>query len=808
MLRKRDVQQLGAFSAGRLPKPAALVPDAGGGGHASPAVGSARTAGHKLLPLADLSLKQLTQDLAPPDVAARLTLKGDAPLDGAQDSGPFDPSGHECFAQPSRPPRRRRAGLPDPPRRSDGVVGWNELVAEVAASSRRIRVARGGHLGASVKRRADVAAPKTACTADESAGLASRKKASAVVRESLCVDRRESRLRDTSPVAAARDAAAISSTQDLPAGGSEDAAEVAHGAAGDEALAGENVWPSYRIDGNRVPNSVLAKMWRRAVDPKHFRDEVEPIKTVPRLTVTNREVEQLPVVHDVEHWRQLNAKRRKQRKSQEETEKNPPLKTMLRTIFGETAPPQMFFDALQKRADSETMREPTDAEVHEEVCRELLADFFREASPRAFDGVAQRGRRGAFDNGRVQDGATPLDELIGYKTARQRRKAIIVKRWEAVLESEGTGEDNEMQKLEALSKATARVNDVCTRKVRRMHALFLRKKGQLSQRLQTQIQRLRTDFEEIHEIKVGTILPSAVRGTGQPWAPATDASRDPPTGKSVLSFLKRHRRLAERERQVHHAWYLQQVEMFHFYLRLLADPIRPPNRGELYLSGCFKHVLAGGLLVDNDFFLRALSHMEKEDFEQVFTVNMLAACCDAFGVSTNLYKAFLHSRGFPFYAPRRGHERAPAWEGVAAWEGVRLELVPDEGVPAAEAAAVSRAPIRISSDAEETPRPDDACALPTLDVDPFVFCPILPAEIPSASEIISKDEPLFEILRHITMDSVLDRYAMAAKLVAAEEQDSRRGNEEDGENDIGSFRAARKTQGRPIAAVAEKDDPE
>ena len=51
---------------------------------------------------------------------------------------------------------------------------------------------------------------------------------------------------------------------------------------------------------------------------------------------------------------------------------------------------------------------------------------------------------------------------------------------------------------------------------------------------------------------------------------------------------------------------VRQVEKIQRFQCLLADPNRVPERGEVYLSQCFRHVLAAGLAVDKRYFFRVL----------------------------------------------------------------------------------------------------------------------------------------------------------------------------------------------------------
>ena len=124
----------------------------------------------------------------------------------------------------------------------------------------------------------------------------------------------------------------------------------------------------------------------------------------------------------------------------------------------------------------------------------------------------------------------------------------------------------------------------------------------------------------------------------------------------------------EKKRQEAHSIYMAQVDKIQHYQRVLADPKREPDRGEVFLSRCFRYVLAAGLAVDDAYFFRVLSQMQPEDFEKVYTVNFLAACCDAFSISTRQYFQFLENSGLPCLVPMPQEGKALIYDDTAAWD--------------------------------------------------------------------------------------------------------------------------------------------
>jgi len=279
--------------------------------------------------------------------------------------------------------------------------------------------------------------------------------------------------------------------------------------------------------------------------------------------------------------------------------------------------------------------------------------------------------------------------------------------------------------------------------VQRMHEKFLRKQGQLSVRLQRRVKRLQLDFRELYDTKVETILPSDVTGVRDRDENAGNHSNE--QHESVLRYLRRHRHHVERERQSQHSVYMDQVDKFQFYLRHCGDPHRTPERGEVYLSECFKHVLAAGLLVDSTYFFRVLQNLQTEDYEKVFTVNMLAACCDAFGIDVQQYRVYIEKRGLPLFALEPCPGQVRTWEDVAPWHGVKLR-----SWSSADRSDTKSRTLTSSLQSLEREYP--------LQEDPLPFCPVVPDEMPSVPEMMSRDDPVAEILDKIALDMVLERY--------------------------------------------------
>mmetsp|Transcript_32070 Transcript_32070/g.70145 ORF Transcript_32070/g.70145 Transcript_32070/m.70145 type:complete len:854 (-) Transcript_32070:48-2609(-) len=744
--------------------------------------------------------------------------------------------------------------------------GWHELLEEISVSSRRLRVARGGHIGAkaasviprrpetargtphrgrrvSVASRATVAATEAAASTLalqlNCAAATGSKSQGQVLVTSSSPENLETRREVPSPASAALRCLSPSEVLELSRSRAESgrpsaigiSSPVGHpsspGSPGDAAEPEKNCWRSYRVDEEKVPDSVLDILWRRAAEPKVVQEELQPLDKVPRLTVTTREVQNLPVVHDIQYWRQEKKRRKEQRKAKAEAERFPDLDEMLQTIFGKHEPPKMREQLLNEMLDMIVEEEEllaSEAQILEPISDEtavrsavrsqLLAEAFpvpkeyvvensalgtaiptlmskglpysnnksltnKEvtvaewgskvvgvdqgdgwlragdrfipiivmgkrvlmevpgSSPSSPIGVRQKGRRGAFDEGQPGNRAVAALAGPGEQRANSKKRASKLLRLLEAAKAAENPLDERIEHMKELLAASQRVTQTCQRKVTRMHAQFLRKKGLLNLRLQRRVERLRIDFEEIHDLKVGSILPSVVtRGGADSHTKATgrpSSSRGSPD--NVLQYLAGHRKLTERARLGHHSAYLSQVERFEGCLQRLADPNRAPDRGEIYLGECFRHVLAAGLIVDNVYFFRVLMRLEAEDYERVPTVNLIAACCEAFDVDLRLYWSFLEGCGLPRLAPRARPDQVRSWEDWAPWRGVDLQEPSDLTRPCAD-------------DVQEM------CQ------DPFPFRPVLPDEQPTESEFVSREDPLTHILREAPLDAVLGRYLL------------------------------------------------
>eukprot|EP00435_Cladocopium_sp_Y103_P005537 s2060_g1.t2 len=222
------------------------------------------------------------------------------------------------------------------PRNRDVLVGWQDLLNEIASSSRRLRAARGGA-------QAENAAESRPRTEESRAG---------------------------SPIAAVAD---------------------------------ENydgLWLSYRISEETVPNATLLRMWNYAVDPRKD-DGIQALERVPRLTVTKREVQPLPVVHDLVQWRQTNKRRRETRKAKKESERNPTLEEMLIAIFGDEDMDLLNLDEAQ-----------------------LLKHRADGALDEALNWIAQHGSATGTMSPRARNGAMP-----GTPSEKQQRQKLETWRW-------------------------------------------------------------------------------------------------------------------------------------------------------------------------------------------------------------------------------------------------------------------------------------------------------------------------------------------------------------------------------------------
>ncbi|CAE7903315.1 unnamed protein product [Symbiodinium necroappetens] len=456
----------------------------------------------------------------------------------------------------------------------------------------------------------------------------------------------------------------------------------------------DGLWLSYRITEEKVPTAVLTKLWSLAVDPRKDED-IPPMEHVPRLTVAKREVP-LPTVHDIPQWRRTNLRRREQRKLRREAERNPTLDEMLTSIFGEPEMEKLLTaenHVYQYRAAS--LLAAVADEMSSPSAIQLLMDEFLDSLPGhqhlepKLLGSLRRGRRGAFDEGQASAKLAlsiaeqaRLDKNV-VRNKRLRRGAEHTRAWRSDLQCISTAEmlllrekDDEarmkhMKEVDRREKAAeAHMKDVvkacttacekCQKRASRFHSAFVRRQGSLSDSLQRRVKRIQYDHTEIQQMKEQSILPSVI---GQP-----QSESDKATHLSVLHYLKPHRVHVEKQRQEAHSIYMAQVDKIQHYQRILADPKREPDRGEVFLSRCFRYVLAAGLAVDDAYFFRVLSQMQPEDFEKVYTVNFLAACCDAFSISTRQYFQFLENSGLPCLVPMPQEGKALIYDDTAAWD--------------------------------------------------------------------------------------------------------------------------------------------
>jgi len=616
------------------------------------------------------------------------------------------------------PPERRRRRVPD---RNSRVKGWNRLVAEIDESAKRTRVAKGGYV--MMQEHANLRSPR---------GVPARTPAD------------------------------------------EPDASIANS---------EMMWDSYKVDEQKVPDAVLEILWCRASDPRrwHADKSVQPLPRLPRLTVIARDVEELPVVHSLPHWREVKKHSREARVLDEAGDCYPTLVEMMTIIFGELSEASTSSPAVVVTPEENDPGE-VDRLPHGGTAEELEVESPSHrrvvTTPPMRKGVLKKGRRPAFDEGQPQTvGRSNTTATLCELDASQGRprESLLMRKFRIAQE-----DDHSRDALDALSTASFKVSQRCQRKLDRVRKLFLRKQGTLSARLLWRVHRIQEDADQLREVKVSSILPSTVakeavaatarrkatpRSARMPTATAPAAvqqeqqtTADVP--HTVLHFLKQHRRLAEKERRRQDEVYLKQVEHFQTYLRLIADPNRPPERGELFLSDCFRHVLSAGLLVDETYFFRVLGKLEHEDFERAPTLNLIAACCHVFEIDLGKYCNFLSVRQLPGHSLRPRPDKVKSWEDWAPWAGmevvhnVLLALQPALGAAIGEAAGHAR----------------DACSpeeVPTIldSDDPLLsFRPVLPDEAPDSSEPISRDEdPLMQILNEVALDAVLARYALTER---------------------------------------------
>lgn len=622
--------------------------------------------------------------------------------------------------------KQLRGPLPD---QKALAAGWSDLLGEIAASSRRMRAARGGKISETV----------------DALGLM---KDVPGVRIEEISDKEE-------PInAAPEDTNDRSSKLQF----NDNVETIYRGDQPSDQAAILGV--SYQVDEKQVPDSILECFWKLAVDPRHP-GKVKPLEKVPRLTVTTREVRQLPAVHDFSYWQEANKKNREQRKHRRESERNPTLEDMLFTMFGDpqvndisVAEARLRYQGAveMKRAAQEQLSSPElmnqvsslqKASLQEELellneVEELLASEVTLvesiAAGQLVDlavGSLHRGRRGGFDEGRVAVKASATGMELQGLQRKDVRSARLLKGLEAARAAPSLDEEEAKSKFNEVLKATKSVQEKGELRVKRMHDNFLRRRALLSERLQRWVKRIQIDHTEIHDSKVRSILPSVVRDHNK-----TDTPRSGNKERqyiSALNYLKPHRSFVEKGRKGRDAIYRRQVELFEHYLRQLADPNRQPERGEVYLSQCFRHVLAAGLAVDRTFFFRVLRNLESFDFEDVSTVNLIAACCNAFSISLSWYKDFLEENTLPCFTPVAVNIPAKTWDDGHPWNGVTL-------VPMTS----SYSPCEGFKESQ-------------------LFVPQFPPSTPRTSEFASRDDPLRDVLEAETLDSVLISYNLERK---------------------------------------------
>mmetsp|Transcript_5197 Transcript_5197/g.12512 ORF Transcript_5197/g.12512 Transcript_5197/m.12512 type:complete len:688 (-) Transcript_5197:66-2129(-) len=592
--------------------------------------------------------------------------------------------------------RRRRRRVPD---RTARVKGWSQLVAEIDESAKRTRVAKGGYV----------------------------------------------------------------MTQERPS------PQTPRGAAADEPASNysETLWDSYKVDEEKVPDSVLTILWCRASDPRrwHADKSVQPLPRLPRLTVISRDVEELPVVHSLPHWREVKKHSREARVLDEAGDCYPTLVEMMTIIFGElseASPSTVATPAEEKEEGGAADEIEMDSPSH----RRLVS------TPPPRKGVLRKGRRPAFDEGQPQtvgrsNTTATLCELDANKG--RPKESLLMRKFRIA-----QGDDHSRTALDDMTTTSFKVSERCQRKLDRVRKHFLRKQGTLSARLVWRVHRIQEDADQLREVKVSSILPSTVakevvavsarssaspRGTKKATVTAEGSPDQADVPHTVLHFLKQHRRHAEKARKRQDEMYLRQVEHFQTYLRLIADPNRPPERGELYLSDCFRYVLSAGLLVDETYFFRVLARLEREDFERAATLNLIAACCHVFDIDLGKYCSFLSARQLPGHSLRARPDKVKSWEDWAPWAGMEVVHNVLLGLqPATLESTPGEAALHVLE-----PGTGEQVALDSSDP-LFHFRPVLPDEAPDSSEPISRDEdPLMQILNEVALDAVLARYALSER---------------------------------------------
>jgi len=516
--------------------------------------------------------------------ATNLRKAGFSPVDAARAA-----TNAKVAAAVGRSGRRRRGDRSEPPplpTHRQINEGWKSLLGEIALSTRRVRLARGGHLPHSLRGGAGTENP---ASGSDSEGEGAPRAAS-------------------SPSATSPRMGEEAGDKTRPGTGRSRASTPREGPRqADTEEKDEDIWISYRINPEKVPDSMLSALWRHAVDPKSA-GEVQPLEKVPRLTVTKREVQPLPAVNDIVQWRQTNKRRREQRKARRDAERNPTLEEMLVTLFGEPDPDGLVMNEakLRKRAAvaavAAAIEEITSPEVVEQASalqrqalqeelellqevdallgqdeEEMMHDIEKEHTlrgPRSA-GFQRRGRRCAFNEGRTvvkaTVGAGAEDKKNQVRSARLQ-KGLEHLRVLSNLSVDKHPEELAVRHLEKVDAACASVGARCEARVKRLHNDFLRRQGQLSDRLGRRVKRMQLDHPEIHDMKTRSILPSVVAGP-------EDREGKSAKPHSVLHYLKPHRISVERERQGKHAVYMRQVKKVPALLALHCGPEQDSREG-------------------------------------------------------------------------------------------------------------------------------------------------------------------------------------------------------------------------------------
>lgn len=665
--------------------------------------------------------------------------------------------------------RRKRLANSQPPlpRHSEKQKGWKNLLDEIATSSRRVRLVRGGQMIVSTEK-----TPRNA-TGNEHKGGSAASSPRSPSATAIPTDEAPG----TGRVLGSTDKETQSTVGD-------DARKEPGGDNDDGETEEDDIWQSYRIDEQKVPDSILAALWRQAVEAKQdasYTDmEVEGLDNVPRLTVTRREVQPLPAVHDILYWRQANKRQREKRKARRDAERAPTLEEMLTTMFGEHDLLSMTVNeakltvrkaaaataASLEEISSEAVLSNVSAIQRQSMAEELqllqevehlltmdAEEILSEAQRFEINrgalpvGNLHRGRRGAFDEGRASAKAAgaALTELQHreHKTQVQSarlRKAAEASQALAASPADKIHIDDENKLLKKVVASVQATTRRCEARIRRIRESFMRRQGHLSARLQRRVKRIQLDHLEIHDQKERSILPSVVAGQKTEYQ-MSDKFKAQRT--SVLQYLKPHRCVVERQRKARHAIYLRQTERFEQHFRRLADPNRNPERGEIFVSQCFRYVLAAGLTVDKTYFFRVLLQMDPEDFQKAPTVNAVAACCDAFDIPLKEYMEFLEGLDWPQMVPSMCKTQASFFDENSVWDGV--ELAPYAGSTSADQMAASDQGQREFCD------------------DNLPLFPVLPPDSPRTSELASRNDPLQDIIQNGPLDSVLERYKLLQK---------------------------------------------